>query len=103
MADSLGILVATDKYLDHIVGLTKAARDAGKEVRVFFTAAGVKLVPDAKAAELVSAGANVVVCDKTYIHFELDKTAGKDFEGMSFGSQDDNAENIEIADRLVVF
>lgn len=103
MADSLGIIVATDKYLDHIVGLTKAARDAGKEVRVFFTAAGVKLVPDEKAQELVSAGANVTVCDKTYTLFELDKTAGKDFEGMLFGSQDDNAENLDLVDRCVVF
>jgi peroxiredoxin family protein len=103
MAESLGIIVATDKYLDHIVGLTKAARDAGKEVRVFFTAAGVKLVPDEKAQELVKAGANVTICDKTYTLFELDKAHGKDFEGMTFGSQDDNAENIDLVDRLVVF
>ncbi len=103
MADSLGIIVATPKYIDHIVGLTKAARDAGKEVRVFFTAAAVKLVPDEKAQELVKAGANVTICEKTYDIFELGNQHGKDFEGMTFGSQDDNAENIDIVDRLVVF
>ncbi len=103
MADSLVIIVATDKYLDHIVGLTKAARDAGREVRVFFTAAGVKLVPDEKTAELVKAGADVSICEKTYNLFELDKAHGSEFEGMKFGNQDDNAENIDLADRLVVF
>ena len=103
MADSLGIIVATEKYLDHIVGLTKAARDAGKEVRVFFTAAGVKLAPDEKAQELVKAGANVTICDKTYLHFELDKAHGKDINGMLLGSQDDNAENLDMVDRVVVF
>lgn len=103
MAESLGIIVTTDKHLDHIVGLTRAARDAGKEVRVFFTASAVKLCPDEKAQEIVKAGADVSLCEKTYTLFEQDKKHGKEINGMKFGSQDDNAENIGIVDKYVVF
>jgi predicted peroxiredoxin len=103
MADSLGIIVATDKYLDHLVGLTKAARDAGKEVRIFFTAVGVRLAPTAEAQELVNAGAEVTLCEKTYTELGVDKEHGMEINGMSFGSQDDNAENLSLVDRCVVF
>ncbi len=103
MGESLGIFVTTDKHLDHIVGLTKAARDAGKEVKVFFTAGAVKLCPEDKAQELVKAGAEVSLCELTYTKFGVDKEHGKEINGMLFGSQDDNAANIGIVDKYVVF
>jgi predicted peroxiredoxin len=103
MADKLGILVSSDKHLDHIVGLTKAAIDKGKEVHVFFTGEGVKLCPDPKAQELVKAGAKVSLCDKTYQGLGLNKEHGDQIEGMEHGSQDNNADIIEEVDRYVVF
>ncbi len=103
MAESLGIVVTTEKHLDHIVGLTKAAKDAGKEVRVFFTAGAVKLCPTEEAQELVKAGADVALCRVTYELLELDKQHGTEINGMTFGSQDDNAEIIAAVDRYVVF
>jgi len=99
----LGIFVTTDKHLDHVVGLTKAAREAGKEVRVFFTSVGVKLCPDEKAQEIVNAGATVALCDLTYTQLGVAKEHGKDLNGMTFGTQDNNAENIGQVDRYVVF
>ena len=43
MTESLGILVSTDKHLDHVVNLAKAAHEKGKLVNVFFTGNGVRL------------------------------------------------------------
>ena len=103
MAESLGIVVTTEKHLDHIVGLTKAARDGGKDVRIFFTAGAVKLCPTEEAQELVKAGADVSLCRVTYELLELDKQHGTEINGMTFGSQDDNAEIIAAVDRYVVF
>jgi len=104
MAESLGIVVTTEKHLDHIVGLTKAAKDAGKEVRVFFTSSAVKLCLTEEAQELVKAGADdVALCRVTYEFLELDKQYGTEINGMTLGSQDENAENVDIVDRYVVF
>ncbi len=99
MAEKLGILVSSAKHLDHVIGLTKAAIAKGKEVEVFFTGPGAKLCPNPNAQELVSAGAKVMLCDKTFQHFEL----GDNIEGMEHGSQDENADMIEESDRYVVF
>lgn len=52
MAEKLGIFVPTNKYLDHVIGVTRAAKKAGKEVIIFFTHDGVLLTQDPKFKEL---------------------------------------------------
>jgi hypothetical protein len=37
MAESLGILVSSDKHLDYVAKFTSAAHKKGKAVRIFFT------------------------------------------------------------------
>ena len=53
MADTLGILVNTDKYLDYVVNLTRAAHLKGKEIQIFFTGKGVLLTLKPDFKELV--------------------------------------------------
>ena len=50
MAEKLGILVSSDNHLDYVINLTRAAREKGKEVELFFTGKGVLLTqsPDFK-------------------------------------------------------
>ncbi len=58
MADkeTLGILVSTDKHLDHVIGVAKAAKKAGKALSIFFTHSGVLLTQDPKFRELADIG-----------------------------------------------
>ena len=60
MSDTLGICVATRNSMQHVVGLAKAARAAGKEVKVFFTGAGVHATQDPRFAELLELGVGKV-------------------------------------------
>ena len=50
MADTLGILVNTDKHLDYVINLTSAAHAKEKSVQIFFTGKSVvlSLEPDFK-------------------------------------------------------
>ena len=50
--ERLGILVPTDKNLNHLIGVAKAAKKAGKVITVFFTHTGVLLTQEAKYPEL---------------------------------------------------
>lgn len=103
MAEKLGILVSSDKYLNHVVGLAKAAKAKGKEVKVFFTADSVFLTQDAEFQELLDAGAEVSICDKSYKGFDLHNTYKEKLEGVVHGSQDNNAEMAAEVDKYVVF
>lgn len=99
----LGIFVCSDRHLDHMVGIAKAAIGKGNEVQIFFTGPGVKLSPDPEVQGLVEAGAKVKLCDLTYKKFELDKQYGEELAGIKHGGQHDNAEMIGEVDRYVVF
>ena len=43
MAETLRIMVSSDKHLDYVINLTRAAHEKGKEVQIFFTGKGVLL------------------------------------------------------------
>ena len=110
MTDTLGICVATKGRMDHVVGLTKAARAAGKEVKIFFTGEGVHLTKDPRFPELIatakagsSAHGQVTVCEVSYMAAGL--TAGKATSGLQdkeFVTQGQNAEMVEECQRYVV-
>ena len=50
--ERLGIFVATNKSLDYLIGVAKAAKKAGKVITVFFTHDGVLLTQESKYPEL---------------------------------------------------
>jgi predicted peroxiredoxin len=102
IAEKLGILVCTDKYLDHVLGVTKAAKEAGKEVKIFFTANAVFLTQDPEFSELLK-HAEVSICDKTYKGFDLHETYKEKIEGVEHVAQEKNSEIAEEVDKYVVF
>ena len=101
MAEKLGILVGTDKYLDQVIGLTDAAHEKGKEIEIFFTGSGVLLTQNSDFAKLVGK-AKLSVCDVSFRALGLSgDVPGVGFK--DFATQARNAEMINACDRYVVF
>ena len=101
MADRLGILVGTDKYLDHVINLTDAAHAMGKKVTIFFTGSGVELTQNPMFAKLVGK-AKLSVCDVSFRALGFSgKVPGVGFK--DFTTQARNAEMINTCDRYLVF
>ncbi len=101
MAETLGILVGTDKHLDYVINLAGAAQAKGKDVEIFFSGPGVMLTQSADFEKLVGK-AKLSVCD---VSFRANGLEG-DVPGVGFkdfATQARNAEMITNADRYVVF
>ncbi|MEK6700149.1 MAG: peroxiredoxin [Nitrospirota bacterium] len=100
MADMLGIMVTKYENLDHIAGVVKAAKAAGHPVTLFMTDEGVRFTRDPKFQELLKVpGVEFSCCDHSCelvgIH---EKT-----EGISYGSQYNNAGMLHDSARILVF
>lgn len=101
MSEKLGIFVATRNHLPHVIGLARAAKAAGKEVRIFFTGEGVLLSQDPRFGELLPV-AKVGICEVSY---NANGFKGKEVPGLrykDFVTQAFNAEMVEECDRYVV-
>jgi peroxiredoxin family protein len=101
MASTLGICVATDRNMPHVIGLAKAAKTAGKEVRIFFTGDGVNLTQDPRISELVGV-AKMTLCE---VSFNGRGYKGKEVPGFGFkdfATQEKNAEMVEQCERYIV-
>lgn len=101
MSELLGIMVGTDKHLDHVINLTTAAHEKGKRIEIFFTGAGVRLTQDPKFSQLLGK-AKLSVCDVSFRGFGL----SGDVPGVSFkdfATQARNADMINKCDRYVAF
>ena len=101
MADEmLGIMVTKYENLEHISGVVKAARAAGHPVKVFMTDEGVKFIGDPKFLELLKVGGvEISVCGHSCESLGIqDKN-----EGISYGSQYDNAGMLHDSTRVLIF
>jgi predicted peroxiredoxin len=101
MPQTLGICVAGEPHFRHVLGLTRAARAAGKGVQVFFTGDGVRLTQDPRFSELIGE-ARVSVCEVSYIAHGFQ---GKPVEGLvdkDFVTQGRNAEMVDECNRYVI-
>jgi len=98
--EMLGIMITKYENLEHIAGIVKAARAAGHPVTIFMTDEGVKFSKDPKFLELLKVdGVEISVCDHSRERIGLhDKT-----EGISYGSQYNNAGMLHDSARLLVF
>lgn len=98
--EMLGIMVTRYEHLDHIAGVVKAARAKGHPVTLFMTDEGVKFTRDPKFQELLKvAGVEFSCCDHSCERVGLhDKT-----EGISYGSQYNNAGMLHDSARILVF
>ncbi len=101
MTSTLGICVTTGRNMEHVVGLAKAAKAAGRDVRIFFTGDGVDLTQDPRIAELVGV-AKMTLCEVSY---DGHGHKGKQVPGFGFkdfATQEKNAEMVEQCERYVV-
>ncbi|MAF47682.1 MAG: hypothetical protein CMM10_05430 [Rhodospirillaceae bacterium] len=97
----LGILVNTDRRLDHILGLATAARAKNHEVVIFAMDRGARLMENDRFGELAGRdGISVSVCDHSAR--ENGATLGDNAEAIVMGSQLNNAMMAQEVDRLIV-
>ena len=50
--EALGIFVPTDNYIDHLIGVARAAKKAGKALCIFLTHDGVRISQNPRYQEL---------------------------------------------------
>jgi predicted peroxiredoxin len=97
----LGILVNTDRHLNHVIGLAEAALSRGHEVIIFTMDCGTKLLVNEALMKLCSAeGVEMSFCDFNARGFNISKD-GLPPEVVC-GSQYDNALMVNEADRVIV-
>jgi predicted peroxiredoxin len=98
--EKLGIMVTQYANLEHIIGVTKAARAAGHPVQIFMTDEGVKFTKDPKFLELIKVdGVEIAVCDHSRERIGIHGQT----EGISYGSQYNNAGMLHDSARVLVF
>ncbi len=102
MARSLGIFVSSDKHLDKIIKLCRAAKKKGVAVSVFFTHLGTLLTLDPRFKELDGL-AEITLCKVAFESHGLDKNSVSGISENGFVTQAKHAEIIEDCDRCVVF
>ena len=79
MAKSLGIFVTTPDCLHHVIGVTKAAKAKGSNVKVFFTWKATTLSKDPAFPGLCEIADDVSICVDSY------KKQGFDIEDIPEG------------------
>ena len=94
MAD-LGIFVSTQKHLDWVIELTKAAKAKGKKVVVFFSGLSVHLTQKPEFAQLVGEAERITVCDVSFRAYGLH---GKEVPGVGFKDFVTQARNAEMVE-----
>ncbi|MBW2149593.1 MAG: hypothetical protein JRG73_12775 [Deltaproteobacteria bacterium] len=98
----LGILVSSQRFIEHVVGICRAAAETGRKAVVFLTGPGVLLVEDLCFPELVATGARITVCEVSFIAYGLSKPI-PGLKEKDFTNQMQNAEMLDACTRYVVF
>lgn len=97
----LGIHVKTDRHLDHVVGLTKAAVAKGHTVEIFTMTEGEKLLGNSAFTDLCKVqGVSMSYCDHNAGQLGINKSAVP--ADIVCGSQLNNANMVHAADRVIV-
>ncbi len=92
----LGILVNSDKYLEDVVGLARAAKAKGHDVTIFGMDDGTLLIAD--ICNQLGETAEVSYCEHS-----AGPRGVSDVEGAKSGSQYQNAVMMHEVDKVVVF
>jgi len=97
----LGIHVKSDRHLEDVVGLTKAALSKGHEVIIFTMAEGVRLLENPIFTELCKLkGVSMSFCDHNARGYGINKTGIP--QEVICGSQFNNATMVSEADKVLV-
>ncbi|MFO7986623.1 MAG: hypothetical protein R6U38_12235 [Desulfatiglandaceae bacterium] len=101
MPKSLGVFVSSDKHLDKVINLCKAAKNKGVETTVFFTHTGTLLTQDPRFKELDGL-AHLSLCNVGFESHGL-KPPVPGIDEKDYATQARNGEMIEDCDRYVAF
>jgi len=97
----LGIFVSSDRHLHHVIALTRAAKNQGIKVTIFFTHLGLLLTQDPRFAQLKGI-AEMSICNVgLQAHGIKPPVAG--IRERDHATQSRHAELIKECDRYVVF
>ncbi len=102
MNKSLGIFVTSDKHLDKIINLCKAAKKKEVSVNIFFSHYGTLLTRSPRFRELEELTTNMALCKVAFKGHGLDLPVSG-IKEKDLATQARNAELIEECDRYVVF
>lgn len=102
MTKSLGILVSSDRHLDKIIELCKAAKKKDVEVMLFFTHLGVLLTQDPRFSELEGLTKQMSLCNVGFESHGLTPPVPGIGE-KDYATQSRHGELIEQCDRYLVF
>ena len=103
MAKSLGIFVTNPDSMNHVMGVARAAKAKGSDIKVFFTWYGTKLTKDPQFPELCQI-ADVSICLDSYKKMGYDQNdipEGLTAEKMA--TQTQHGIIIEDYDRYISF
>ena len=96
----LGIMVTKYENLEHITGVVKSAQAAGHPIMLFLTDEGVRFTRDPKFLELLKVnGIEIAVCEHSCDQIGIHEKT----EGITYGSQYDNAGMMHDSERILVF
>jgi hypothetical protein len=98
----MGILVSSARFMEHILGLSRAAAETKRKVVIFLTGPGVLLIKDPRFPELIETGARVTVCEVSFRAHGLTKPV-PGLKEKDFTNQMQNAEMVESCARYLVF
>jgi len=99
MANKLGIFVSTDRHLDKIIEICKAAKEKGIEVTIFFTHIGTLLTQEQRFSELVGL-AKMSLCNVGFESHGLKKPV-PGIDDKDYATQARHGELIEECDRYL--
>lgn len=102
--ETLGIFVPTNKHIDHLIGIARAAKKAGKALNIFFTHDGVLMTQDPKFQELADiASGELSLCNHSWEEFGFsEKPIPHGMTEDDLGSQSRHVALIEKCDRYLV-
>jgi hypothetical protein len=101
MEKTLGIYVTTDRYLEQLIMLCKAAKKKGVAVKVFFTHQGTKLCTHPRLEELKKY-VEIALCKVGFEGNQLDRSKAY-VDDKAYTSQSWHAEMIYDCDRYLTF
>lgn len=102
--EKLGIFVPTNKHIDHLIGITRAAKKAGKAVAIFFTHNGILMTQDSRYQELAEIGPEeIALCNVRWEELGLkDKPVPAGMGHEDFATQFRHCAMIQACDRYLV-
>ncbi len=101
MKKTLGIYVTSDRNMNQLILLCKAAKNKGVAVKVFLTHEGLRLCSGPQMDELAGI-VDVALCKVGFESLELDKSKTV-LESRAYSSQSWHAEMIYDCDRYLTF